>query len=75
MTYELAPRDNEFELDDSILPSEVEHLVNIVLELDLQRPLTAEINFSRFVRQRFVLLRAACNELIGELEAYLEEIR
>lgn len=75
LTYELAPRIDEFELDPAIDSAELERLAAAVLELDLDRSLTAELNLSRFVRQRLVALDAACDELIAALEAYLVEIR
>ena len=34
----------------------------------------AEVNFSRFVRQRFVVLEAASNDRIEALEGYPDEI-
>ena len=41
-----------------------------LLNLDLRRPLMAETNLSRFVRQRFIAFDAACRELIEALEHY-----
>lgn len=72
LTYELAPRFDEFELDPSIGRGEIDELAATVLDLDLRRLLIAESNLSRFVRDRFIALDAACRELIEALERYLD---
>ncbi len=74
LTYELAPRVNEFELDPAIDSTELEQLARGALERNLRGLVIAETNFSRFVRQRFVVLEAECNELIEALGGYLDEI-
>ena len=72
ISYQLVPRANEYELDPSLDDEQIESLVAAVFESNLREHVISEINFARFVRERFVELQSKCTDLILTLQAYLE---
>lgn len=74
MSYQLVPRGSEFELDPTLTMSEMEQLTTRVLGASLLDHVTAELNFSRFVRAIFTDLVAERDKLDAALAAYLESI-
>jgi hypothetical protein len=71
----LVPRANEYELDPSLDDEQIQSLVIKVFESSLREHVIGEINFARFVRERYVELQSKCTDLITVLQAYLEAER
>ena len=75
ISYQLALRVNEWDLDPTLTDAQIAAFSDGVLEYPLLSHTIAEINFSRFVRDRFTALEAARGSLAEELESYLGTIR
>ncbi len=75
ISYQLVPRATELELDPSLDDEQIESLAAGVFESTLREHVIGEINFARFVRERFVELHSKCTDLIMALQAYLEAER
>lgn len=72
ISYQLVPRANEYELDPSLDDDQIESLVAGVFESNLREHVIGEINFARFVRERYLELQSNCANLVTVLQAYLE---
>lgn len=74
VSYQLAPRVNEFELQPDLSDDELRRLVRGVFESSLRDHVIAEINLARFIRRIFIDLGTARQELAGDLQTYLDSI-
>lgn len=74
MSYQLVPRGSEFELDPTLTMREMEQLTTRVLDASVLDHVTAELNFSRFVRAIFTDLLAERDKLYAALASYRESI-
>jgi len=75
ISYQLALRVNEFDVDPTLTDAQLAAFTAGVLDYPLLPHVVAEINFARFVRGRFIALQAARDDLAQQLEGYLLSIR
>jgi hypothetical protein len=75
ISYQLVPRTNESGLDPTLDRAQIELLAAAVVESTLREHLIAEINFARFVRERFTELQSMCSSLLMVLQNYLNAER
>jgi hypothetical protein len=71
----LVPRANELELDPALDNEQVDLLVAGVIGSTIGEHVIGEINFSRFVRERYVDLQSKCTDLVTALQAYRQTER
>ncbi len=74
LSYGLVPRVTEFEIEPDLSDAQLERIVDQVISSQLPERLVAEINFTRFVNERFTSWRSLCLVLIDELEFYRDTI-
>ena len=74
LSYRLVPRSAEFEAAKDISEAQIERLFDQLFDASFRDYVVAEINFSRFVNDRFMDWRNRCLELIDELEAYRNDL-
>ncbi len=70
LAYRLVPRSTEGEVETNLSDAQKQRLVDRIFDSPLQDHVVGEINFSRFVIDRFTLWKTLCLELIDELETY-----
>ena len=70
LAYRLVPRSSEGSLETNLTEAQESRYVGRVLDSALEDHVVGEINFSRFVAERFVRWQNVCLELIDELETY-----
>lgn len=75
ISYQLVTRVNEFELDPGLSRPQLERLAAGVFDSSLLNHVIAEINFTRFVRQMFIALQTECDDLVTELQSYMETLQ
>ncbi len=66
LTYELLPRKAEYTLDRPDAAG-LAVLTRRVMTPELSRPITAERNFARFLRERNATMRANVEQLLNDL--------
>jgi hypothetical protein len=75
ISYRLVPRANELELDPALDNEQVDLLVAGVIGSTIGEHVIGEINFARFVRERYVDLQSKCTDLVTALQAYRQTER
>ena len=75
LTYQLVPRANEYELDPNLSEAELDRLARAVYDSHLRDYVIAELNLTRFMKERFDEWRTARDELAESVRRYVETIR
>ena len=74
LSYQLVPRDAEYELSSNLSPNQASQLVDAVYASELPRHTIAELNLAIFIDEEFSNFRERCLELTHALDAYLDDI-
>ncbi len=74
LSYQLVPRDDEFELQRELSDAEIRRLVAAVFASQLRDHVIAETNLARFMRERFGALHTAGRQLSERLQTYLDSL-
>ena len=72
LSYQLVPRDDEFDLQRELSEDQIRLLVAGVFASQLQDHVIAETNLARFMRERLGALQTEGRQLIERLQTYLD---
>lgn len=75
LTYQLVPRANEYERDPNLSDADLQRLARAVYDSSLRDYVIAELNLTRFMKERFDEWRTARDELAESVRRYVETIR